>query len=144
MRASDKILLEAAYASWAAQDLEAMLACFAEDVRFVIHLPPEIAPFFGELQGRAELAKRLQMILDDFDFIEYRPIQITSEGIAFHSQVRFHYRHRVTGLEYEGSMRHVWRIQGDQITRFEEFHDTERVRAYFQLLARALQTRPGG
>lgn len=140
MRATDKILLEAAYASWAARDLDAIMACFAEDVRFVIHLPEAVAPFMGEVRGRNELRKRLQMILDDFDFIEYRPIQITSEGISFHSQVRFHYRHKVTGLEYEGSMRHVWRIQGDQITRFEEFHDAERVRAYFQLLARAMQS----
>ncbi|MGE5511530.1 MAG: nuclear transport factor 2 family protein [Bacteroidota bacterium] len=138
MRASDKVLLEAAYASWAVQDLDATLSCFAENVMFAIHLTEEV-PFAGHVRGRDALAKVLQGIIDEFDFLEYKPIQITSQGIAFHSQVKFHYRHKATGLEYEGTMRHVWRIQGDQITRFEEFHDLTRVRAFFELLAQAKQ-----
>lgn len=40
-----------------------------------------------------------------------------------------------TGLTYEGRIRHVWRIEGDKIVRFEEFHDAERTRAFFELLA---------
>ena len=44
----------------------------------------------------------------------------------------------MTGLEYDGSMRHVWRIKGDRIVRWEEFHDIERVRVYFRLLAQAM------
>lgn len=143
MRADNKILLEGAYAAWAARDLEATIRCFAPDIVFVIHLPPEIVPFAGEVRGRQELAKCLQAVLDDFDFLTYEPLQITSHGIAFHSQVHFHYRHKSTGLDYEGSMRHVWRIAGDQIVRFEEFHDTGRVRAFFGLLAQAAAERRG-
>lgn len=144
MRADNKILLAGAYAAWAARDLGATLACFAQDVVFAIHLPTEIVPFAGEVRGRDELAKRLQAVLDDFEFLSYKPVQITSHGIAFHSQVFFHYRHKATGLDFEGSMRHVWRIVGDQIVRFEEFHDTERVRAFFALLAHAATERSGG
>ena len=55
----------------------------------------------------------------------------------------FHYRHKTTGLDYEGSMRHVWLIVGDQIVHFEEFHDMERVRAFFGLLAHAAAQRSG-
>jgi ketosteroid isomerase-like protein len=137
MLPSDKLLIEAAYASWAARDLEAVMACFAEDVAFIIHLPTEVAPFFGELRGRQELLPRFRMIFDEYDFLSYHPIGIVSQGIAFHSQVRFHYRHKLTGLEYDGTMRHVWRVKGDQIMRFEEFHDSERVRAFFKLLEEA-------
>jgi len=139
MRASVSLVLEAAYASWAARDLEATLASFADDVVFIIHLPPEVAPFVGEARGKDQLRPRLQAILDDFDFIEYVPLQITASGQSFHSRVRFRYRHKATGLEYDGTMRHVWRVEGDRIVRFEEFHDAERVRTFFQLLA---QTRP--
>jgi len=144
MRADNKVLLEAAYAAWAARDLGATLACFAEDVVFTIHLPTEGVPFAGEARGRDELAKRLQALLDDFDFLTYTPVQITSQGIAFHSQVRFHYRHKATGLDFDGTMRHRWRIVGDQIVRFEEFHDVERVRAFFALLAQAAAERSDG
>lgn len=138
MQPSNKMVVEAAYASWSARDLEATLSCFSKDVMFTIHLPPDVAPYFGAQLGRSELAVRLQMLLDDFDFFEYRPIQITSHGISFHSQVRFHYRHKMTGLEYDGTMRHVWRVKGDRIERWEEFHDIERVRAFFKLLAQAI------
>jgi ketosteroid isomerase-like protein len=144
MRADNKVLLEGAYAAWAARDLSSTLACFAEDVVFAIHLPRDVVPFAGEVRGRDELAKRLQAILDDFDFLAYQPQQITSQGLHFHSQVYFHYRHKATGLDYEGTMRHVWLIVGDRIVHFEEFHDAERVRAFFALLAQAAAQRSGG
>lgn len=136
------MILEAGYASWAARDLPATLSVFSVDVVFAIHVPPEVAPLAGEVHGRDELALRLAAILDDFDFIEYVPLQITAEGGQFHSRVRFHYRHKQTGLDYEGTMRHVWRVEGDKIVRFEEFHDAERVRAFFRLLAQA-KSNPG-
>ncbi len=135
MRASDALLLEAAYASWAARDLDLTLACFAEDVEFAIHVPQDVVPFAGRVHGKAALARQLSALLDFFDFIEYKPVQITAEGGSFHSQVRFHFRHKATGYTYEGTMRHVWRIGGDKIVQFEEFHDVDRVRAFFQLIA---------
>jgi uncharacterized protein len=147
VRASISMVVEAAYAAWAARDLAATLAVFAPDVVFAIHLPDDVVPFAGEVQGRDQLAPRFQTILDEFDFIEYVPLQITAEGGSFHSRVRFHYRHKATGLEYEGRMRHVWRVEGDKIARFEEFHDAERVRTFFRMLAQAkaeLAGRPEG
>ena len=137
MRASASILMEAAYAAWAAKDLAGTLAAFADDVVFVIHLPPEVAPFVGEAQGKEQLRPRLQAIIDDFDFLEYVPMQITAEGEHLHSRISFRYRHKATGLEYDGTMRHVWRIEGDKIVRFEEFHDAARVRTFFAMLAQA-------
>ena len=134
MRASVSLIVEAAYASWAARDLAATLRCFSEDVVFVIHIPSDVAPFMGEVHGKARLAPRLQAILDGFDFVEYTPLLIKAEGRSFHSRVRFRYRHKAAGLEYDGTMHHVWRMEGDQIVRFEEFHDEERVRTFFRML----------
>lgn len=138
MRASVPVLLEAAYAAWSAQDLDATLSAFADDVVFAIHLPPEVAPFVGEVTGKEQVRLRLQTIIDDFDFIEYVPLHITAEGESLHSRIRFRYRHKASGLEYDGTMRHVWRVEGDKIVRFEEFHDAERVRTFFAMVAQAL------
>lgn len=139
MRASASILLEATYAAWAAKDLDGTLAAFADDVVFVIHLPPEVAPFVGEARGREELRPRLQSLIDDFDFLEYVPMRITAEGEHLHSRISFRFRHKATGLEYDGTMRHVWRVEGDKIVRFEEFHDAARVRTFFAMVAQALR-----
>jgi len=135
MRVDSSTLLEAAYASWRARDFEAFLACFADDVVFVNHLPRDVVPFAGPSYGKAELRQQLQIILDQFDFLEYRSVQIIAKRRLFHSQVHFHYRHKATGLTYEGRLRHVSRVKGDKIARFEEFHDPERTRAFFELLA---------
>ena len=134
MRASVTIVLESAYSAWAARDLEGTLAWFADDVTFIIHLPPEAAPFVGEVTGKANLAPRLQAILDEFEFVEYVPLQIRADGDVCSSRIRFHYRHKATRLDYDGTMRHVCRIAGDRIARFEEFHDTERVRTFLKLV----------
>ena len=139
MPASARQMVEAAYAAWAAQDLAGTLEAFADDVAFVIHLPPEVAPFVGEVRGKEQLRPRLQAIIGDFDFLEYELVQITAEAESFHSRVRFRYRHKASGLEYDGSMRHVWRIEGGKIVRFEEFHDAQRVRAFFAMVAQAAQ-----
>jgi ketosteroid isomerase-like protein len=140
MRADSRTLLEGAYAAWAARDLSATLDCFAEDVAFVIHLPSDVTPLAGEVHGRDELRMRLQAILDTCDVLAYTPVQIR-DGSALRSQVHFHYRHKATGLDYEGRLRHVWRIAGDRIVYFEEFHDAARVGAFFALLAQATADR---
>lgn len=135
MRADGSILLEAGYAAWAAGDLDALMACFADDVAFAIHLPPEVVPFAGLVVGKEDLARQLTIIMGDFDILEYRPARITAAGNTFHSQISFVFRHKATGLKYEGTARHIWRVQDDKIVHFEEFHDTERTRAFFNLLA---------
>ena len=135
MRTDASTLLEAAYAAWAAGDLDALMACFADDVVFAIRLPPENVPFAGLVRGKADLARQLMIILDDFEIVAYRPIQITVGADTFHSQVEFIFRHKATGLAYEGSARHIWRVENNKIVHFEEFHDIERTRAYFKLLA---------
>jgi ketosteroid isomerase-like protein len=142
MRARERLVLEALYASWAVKDLKAVLSCCSDDIVFAIHVPPEVMPFAGETRGKDALVPRLQMILDDFDFLQYRPIYIVDEGGALHSQVRYHFRHKATGYDIDGTMRHVWQIEGDQIVRLEEFHDTPRVKTFFELLALSASGKP--
>lgn len=142
MRARERLLLEALYASWAAKDLNAVLSCFSDDIVFAMHVPPDLIPFAGETRGKDALVPRLQMILDDFDFLQYRPIHIVDEGGVLHSQVRYHFRHKATGYDIDGTMRHVWQVEGDQIVRLEEFHDTPRVKTFFELLAQSASGKP--
>jgi len=142
VRARDRLVLEAMYASWATKDLDAVLSCCSNDIVFVMHLPPEIIRFAGESWGKAAIIPRLRMIIDGFDFLEYRPVHIDDAGDVSHSLVRYRFRHKRTGYEIEGTMRHVWTIEGDQIVRLEEFHDTPRVSTFFELLAQAESEKP--
>ncbi len=135
MRVSIPLVLEAAYASWAARDIDAFLACFADDLLYANHMSPEHVPFAGIVRGKTEFKRQLQKILDDFDIIYYKPVQITPDGESVRAQTEFRYRHRTTGLTYEGRLRHLWQVENDKVVRFDEFHDGERTRAFFELLA---------
>jgi ketosteroid isomerase-like protein len=135
MRAQVRNIIEALYASWAAKDLDAVLDCFSEDAVFDLHLPADIAPFAGESRGKEILAQRLLQITEAFDFISYRPVLITQRDHAFHAQVHYRFRHKESGHELEGSMRHVGQMTGDKVSRLDEFHDEARVRAFFELVA---------
>ncbi len=143
MRARDRLLLEAMYASWAAKDLKAVLSCCSDDIVFAIHVPPEMMPFAGETRGKAAIVPRLQMILDDFDFLEYRPTFISRRGrrcstrrCATTSATR---RRGTTSKARCGT---CGSVEGDQIVRLEEFHDTPRVATFFELLAEAESGKP--
>lgn len=144
MRLSIPLLLEAAYASWAAQEMDEFLACFADDMVFANHMSPEVVPFAGIVQGKTEFRRQLQKILDEFDVVYYRPVQIIPDGKSVRAQTEFQYRHKATGLTYEGRLRHLWQIEDDKIVRFDEFHDSERTRAFFELVALYRQQRAGG
>lgn len=133
MRAQLSSIIEALYASWAAKDLAAVLDCCSDDMVFALHLPTEVAPFAGETCGKAALVPRLKQILDAFDFVDYRPTLITENASAFRAQIHYHFRHKATGHEIEGTMRHTGRFE--ELARLDEYHDTARVRAFLELLA---------
>ena len=137
MRDRDYNVLEVLYAAWAAKDLDAVLSCFSDDVVFVVHAPVDVVPFAGETHGKADLVRRLQTILHTFDFLDYHPVHISDYGDTGHAQVHYHFRHKQTGHEIDGTLRHIWQTDGDEIVRLEEFHDIERMRAFFELLATA-------
>jgi hypothetical protein len=137
MRAQVRSIVEALYASWAVKDLDSVLACLTDDIVFAMHVPKDIMPFAGETRGKADIVPRLQMILDGFDFLVYQPLHISEDGNEFHAQVLYHFRHKATGHEIEGTMRHIGHLEGDKIARLDEFHDTPRLLAFFELLAQS-------
>jgi len=134
VRGLGRNVLEAIYASWAARDLDAVLACFSDELVIIVHAPADIVPWAGETRGKAQLEHRLREILREFEFLRYSPVVISDAGDICHAQVHFRFRHLKTGHEIEGTLRHIWQERGDKIVRLEEFHDTERLRAFFELL----------
>jgi ketosteroid isomerase-like protein len=138
MRANHRLVIEAAYASWAAGDLETTLACFARGVQFVVHSTPDAPSYVGQGCGRHLLAPRLALFLTDFDVVacDVRHIGERKDG-SLDYKVGYAYRHKRTGLAIDGSMRHKWRVLGDKIVSFDLFHDARRMAVYYEMIARA-------
>ena len=138
MRVNQRLIIEAIYASWAAQDLASVGACLHQDAVYLLHLPAGAWPLSGVVRGRATILTSLSEILQDFEVLAYRPLKITDadDGI-WTSRARIHYGHRATGLSYEATISNVWRVDGDKIRSFEVFHDAARLRAFFEMVSKA-------
>ena len=130
-----RLILDDVYASWEHGELLTTLSYFATSVVFAVHSTPEGASLVGSGFGRDEFGDRLDMFLGRFEVQEFKLRQVTVRGLWVQSRARFSYRHRAGGMEVDGTMRHLWRFVGDEISHFELFHDSPRMRAFYALSA---------
>lgn len=136
MRANRRLIIEATYAGWAAQDLPLVASCLHRDAVYTLHLPPGAWPLAGHVRGKQAIMMSLGEILRDFEVLEYRPLKITENDDNLKSRAKIHYGHRATGLTYEATISNIWRIDGDKIRHIEVFHDAARLRAFFKMAKR--------
>lgn len=128
-------VMQAAWSAWAEGDLPNLLSWFKADIVWALHLPREVVPYGGDNCGRAAVADALAAVSEQFETVSYQPILLSQDGAVVRGQVRYCYRHRVTGEVLEGVSRHVCTITDGLVSRIEEFHDVDRVRAFMQLVA---------
>ena len=128
-------ILRECYAAWSRADYDAALSYCSDDVVFAMYLPKDVVPFGGEAHGLEEFRGCLKAILKDFEHVYYRPLNIVVSGQFGRAQIHFCFRHRATGRELDGVMRHEVMIKDNKIASMREYHDTERIRAFMQLTA---------
>jgi ketosteroid isomerase-like protein len=130
-----RLVVGNACALWAEGELTKLLRLFAEDTVFAVHSQPQAPSFVGEGVGRVLLAQRLEMLLDEIKVVSFDPIGLTSDGIFHYSRVQYSYRHYANGIIIAGTMRQKFGFVGNRITQYELFHDTHRMRAFYNLAA---------
>src|SRR5215510_5389725 len=79
---------------------------------------------------------RLWDFLDKYEVLAFAPLQVTKRDDGLACRVQYHYRHRQTGMEIDGSMRLLWSIAGDKATSLKVIHDAERMGVFFELADR--------
>lgn len=134
MRDYDRLVVEAAYVCWEAGDLGGLLTHFDDEVEFAVNArgSPTI---LGTGCGRTLLASRVLTFLDQLEVVDYQAGYVTPREGCFTCPIRYHYRHKRSGMEIDGTMRHVWHVREGKVLRFEVVHDAERMGAFFELTA---------
>jgi len=135
MRANERLIIEAAYAAWGAEDLSLLGDCLHDRAISIIHLPQGSWPMSGSLRGKPAILGALDAVSRNFEVAEYRPLKMTGEDGIWTCRARIHYAHRATGISYEATIRNVWTIVGDRIRSYEVFHDAPRMRAFFEMVS---------
>ncbi len=78
-------------------------------------------------------------MLDEVEIQSFRMQRhsFVTDGFWYFSRVNFLYRHRVSHLMIEGTMRQKWGLVGTKIAHFEIFHDSDRMRAFYDVAGSA-------
>jgi hypothetical protein len=136
MRADERYLVEGTLASWAAHDLETVRLSLHKDAIYRLHLLEGAWPIAGVVRGRQNIIACLNDFLRQFDVLEYRLLRLAAKDGCFATQVKLHYGHKPTGLSYEATVRNKGRLCGDKILYFEVYHDTARLKAFYEMVTR--------
>ena len=121
--------------AYSRRDLELAGTFLADDVIFAMHVDRTLMPFAGVTIGKAIMQRRWNAIVEQFDMPFYQLQHVVAKGNVVRSTVAYIFRHKATGEDLEGHMRHVIELRRGLIARVNEYHDRSRVEAYFRLLA---------
>ncbi len=121
-------------AAWAQGHIEEAIACIAEDAVYALHISGDVLSHGGEHVGREKIATVLRTVREEFDYILYRPLQLTAGGDTVRYQVEFMYRHRASGEVLNGRFRMVMQVTDAHIVRADEYHDRAKVEAFMRLV----------
>lgn len=130
-----RLILRDVYASWEQGDLDTTLSYFMPDMVYAVHASPDAPSLVGAGIGRDDFASQLERFMRQFEVEEFKLHLVRAEGISLSSTASYRYRHRATGLDVDGHMRHKWLFAGDAIAAFELFHDARRMRAFYDFVS---------
>jgi ketosteroid isomerase-like protein len=126
-------VLCAAYSAWSDEDVPALLDLIADDVVFAVNVPLNLKSYVGKGIGKPRFETGLRRLLAEWEVVEYTPLWFKQYGLWQRVHVAYCYRERRTGLEIESTMRHHWRVVGDEIVQLEVHFDSPRMNAFRRL-----------
>ena len=139
MQVDERLVVEALCASWEAGDLDGLMQGFFKDVQFAVDGLGGSASFLKRGHGKSLLRSRLGLLMSEIEIVRFQPVQVVCEdGPWLHSRVHYHYVHRQSGLDIDGTMRANCCMIGGRIVRFQLVHDTARMAAFMELARRSI------
>ena len=116
-------LVQQAYQSITAGDVQALLNALAEDVEW--ELPEmENVPFAGKWQGREGVRQFFGKVFEVQDVVEFEPEEYIAQGDKVVALGHFLMRIKATAIEFGSKWAQVWTVKNGRITRFYEYVDT--------------------
>ena len=128
-----RVLVDAAHLAWGNRDMEALMACYCDDIRYTCNIGPTGTEPFVAVGKKA----MLDFLLPVLDVTESMSVV---ESFAFRNEaaratVACFVKHKATGHVLSGKYRQVVRFRDGGIAQIDEFHDAARIAAFWKLVA---------
>jgi ketosteroid isomerase-like protein len=125
-----------AWRHWATRNKDAVLDLCATGIVYVLHVPKDVLPFGGVTVGKLALSERLQVMLEQFEVLQYDGEVLSEEAETARGIIRYRFRHRATGAVTEGIMRQIVWVRDGLLTQIETFKDVDGTRASMGIVDR--------
>lgn len=126
MTTTNKDIIEKAYASFAAGDVPAALAAFADDIEWT---EPDGYAIAGTYVGPQAVLEGVFMRLEEIgDHFEVVPERFVADGDTVVALGYLAWKHKDTGVPASVEMAQVWTFRDGKATTFQQHTDTARVR----------------
>jgi ketosteroid isomerase-like protein len=122
-------------AAWVPGYLDTAIRLVAEGAVYTLFISEDLLPVGGETVGRDAIEAGLRALRQQFEYLLYRPGNLSVDGNVVRYQVEFMYRHRASGEMLTGRFRIVMRVEDDLIVSAEEYHDRAKIEAFLRLFA---------
>lgn len=128
-------VLQAIYRAYREKRLADVLAYFADDFRYVVHLPEEAVAGGDKPRNKTEAQELLQRLMDTYDFLAFDPgpIIVTDHQASVQPQIRL--RDKRTGKVLDSRIMHTWRLRDGKAAALDERHDVVKVQAFLKSIA---------
>ena len=125
-------LIKSCYAAFTRGDLQALLGLFSEDLDFQHPMPQSIWPWAGKRNGRAGFAEFLTGLKETIELEQFEPHEFIAQGDYVAVLVFEHGRVKATGVTFDNSYVHVFKLKGGKAVQFLIFEDTAPIIAALQ------------
>jgi hypothetical protein len=123
---ANRQLVQQAYQSVKAGDVQSLLNSLVEDVRW--QLPEmENVPFAGTWHGREQVGQFFSIVAQTQDVVEFEPEEFIAQGDKVVVLGRFSQRVKSTVRVSASDWVHVWTVKDGKVTHFREYVDTAAV-----------------
>jgi uncharacterized protein len=123
---ANRQLVQQAYQSVKAGDVQSLLNSLAEDIQW--QLPEmENVPFAGTWRGREQVEQFFSIVAQTQDVVEFDLEDFIAQGDKVVVLGRFSQRVKSTGRISTSAWAHVWTVKDGRVTHFYEYVDTAAV-----------------
>lgn len=135
MRCDPEAVIQGLYSAWTLQDIDTTLAYCHDDVKYRV-LTSDGRWQRLELNGKAEVRAHMEAMCAVWGWrpADIQPGPFVVEGnLVIREQFAFRCTHRRSGLEFTGTRRHVWKVEGGRISCCTEHIDAGALDAFLRM-----------
>jgi uncharacterized protein len=128
---TNKQLVMQAYQLFRNDDIQGLLALFADDIEW--HgAESELIPFSGIYCGTEQVASFFSELAQAQDVIRFEPQTFIAEGEMVAVTGQSSWRVKSTGQKYDNPWAHVFTVRDGKVVRFEQYNDTAATEAAYR------------